>query len=243
MLICLYGEIRDALWPEHGLSGSMARCAPAVAFRPVATCCEVARARTATAPARRVEVFRGNYRGSEFVHAKAQERPIQMVLSELPSSSFKRSKPRLDQNRTARAFALLTPTCSPDSLSRGAGHPLREQHGSSAMSLNSLQQVQMQMCWIELDNLLRGTLWVIDSVCAALVRGPFGRRPRGRIGILSAKLGPPFSLQSLLPFPGVRRADGKPGDALVVLDDKRQPRFEKSIRRGIDVTDQLAILV
>jgi hypothetical protein len=34
-----------------------------------------------------------------------------MVLSEPPSLSFKRSKPRLDQNRTARTFALLTPTC------------------------------------------------------------------------------------------------------------------------------------
>ena len=24
MLVCLYGEMRDALWPERGLSGSMA---------------------------------------------------------------------------------------------------------------------------------------------------------------------------------------------------------------------------
>jgi hypothetical protein len=101
----------------------------------------------------------------------------------------------------------------------------------------------MEMRWIKLDNLLRGTLWVMDSVGAALVRGPFGHRPRSRIGVLSAKLRPPFSLQSLLPFPGVRRTDGEPGDALVVFDDKGQPRFEKSIGRGIDVTDQLAILV
>jgi hypothetical protein len=99
------------------------------------------------------------------------------------------------------------------------------------------------MRWIELDNLLRGTLRVIDSVSAALVRGPFGRRPRSRIGVLSAKLRPPFSLQSLLPFLGVRRTDGEPGNALVVFDDKGQSRFEKSIRRGIDVTDQLAILI
>ena len=34
MLVCLYGEMRDALWPEHGLSGSVARCTPAVAFLP-----------------------------------------------------------------------------------------------------------------------------------------------------------------------------------------------------------------
>ena len=101
----------------------------------------------------------------------------------------------------------------------------------------------MQMRWIELDNLLRGALRVMDSVSAALVRGPFGHRPRSRIGVLSAKLRPPFSLQSRLPFPGVRRTDGEPGDALVVLDDKRQPRFEKSIGCGIDVTDQFAILV
>jgi hypothetical protein len=101
----------------------------------------------------------------------------------------------------------------------------------------------MQMRWIELDNLLRGTLRAIDSVSAALVRGPFGRRPRSRIGVLSAKFWPPFSLQPLLPFPGVQRTDGEPGNALVILDGKRQPRFEKSIRRGIDVTDQLAIPV
>ena len=34
MLVCLYGEMRDALWPERGLSGSTARRAPAVAFLP-----------------------------------------------------------------------------------------------------------------------------------------------------------------------------------------------------------------
>jgi hypothetical protein len=101
----------------------------------------------------------------------------------------------------------------------------------------------MQMRWIELDNPLRGTPRAMDSVRAALVRGPFGRRLCSRIGVLSAKLWPPFSLKPLLPCPGVRRTDGEPGDALVVFDDKRQLRLEKSIRRGIDVTDQLAILV
>jgi hypothetical protein len=101
----------------------------------------------------------------------------------------------------------------------------------------------MEMRWIELDDLLRGTPRAMDSVRATLVRGPFGRRRRSRIGVLSAKFWPPFSLQPLLPFPGVRRTDGEPGDALVVFDDKRQLRLEKSIRRGIDVTDQLAILV
>jgi hypothetical protein len=39
------------------------------------------------------------------------------------------------------------------------------------------------------------------------------------------------------------RTDGEAGNALVVFDDKGQPRFEKRIRRRIDVTDQLAILV
>jgi len=42
MLVWLYGEMRDALWPEHGLSGSMAGSAADVAFRS-AMCCEVAR--------------------------------------------------------------------------------------------------------------------------------------------------------------------------------------------------------
>jgi hypothetical protein len=98
----------------------------------------------------------------------------------------------------------------PDSLLRGEGHPLREEHRSSATSLSSLQQVQMQMRRIEFDNLLRGTLRVIDSVCAALVRRPFGRRPRSRIGVLPAKLRPPFGLKSLLPFLGVRRTDANP---------------------------------
>jgi len=125
----------------------------------------------------------------------------------------------------------------------GAGHPLREQHRSSATSLSSLQQVQMEMRWIELDNLLRGTPRAMDSVRAALVRGPFGRRRRSRIGVLSAKFWPPFSLKPLLPRRGVRRTDGEPRTALVILDDKGQPRFEKRIRRGIDVTDQLAIFV
>jgi len=101
----------------------------------------------------------------------------------------------------------------------------------------------MQMRRIEIDNLSRGTSWVMDGVSAALVRGPFGRRPRSRIGVLSAEFWPPFSLKPLLPFPGVRRTDGEPGNALVILDDKGQPRFEKRIRRGIDVTDQLAIAV
>src|SRR4051794_33295031 len=125
----------------------------------------------------------------------------------------------------------------------GAGYPLREQHRSSATSLSSLQQVQMQMRWIELDNLLRGTARAMDSVHAALVRGPFGRRRRSRIGVLSAKFWPPFSLKPLLPCPGVRGTDGEPGNALVVLDDKGELRFEKRIGRGIDVTDQLAILI
>jgi len=35
MLVCLYGEMREALWPERGLSGSMTHCVPAVAFMPV----------------------------------------------------------------------------------------------------------------------------------------------------------------------------------------------------------------
>jgi hypothetical protein len=99
------------------------------------------------------------------------------------------------------------------------------------------------MRWIELENFLRRTSRVMDGVSTALVRGPFGGRPRSRIGVLSAKLRPPFSLKPLVPCPGVRRTDGEPGNALVVFDDKGQPRFEKSIRRGIDVTDQLAILV
>ena len=34
ILICLYGEMRDALWLDHGLSGSMGRSAPAVALLP-----------------------------------------------------------------------------------------------------------------------------------------------------------------------------------------------------------------
>jgi len=114
----------------------------------------------------------------------------------------------------------------PDALSRGAGHPLREQHRSSATSLRSLQQVQMEMRWIELDNLLRGALRVMDRVSAALVRGPFGHRPRSRIGVLPAKFWPPFSLKSLLPFSRVRSADGEPGNALVVFGDKGQAWFE-----------------
>jgi hypothetical protein len=101
----------------------------------------------------------------------------------------------------------------------------------------------MQMRWIELDNQLRGTRRAMDNVRTALVRGPFGRRRRTRIGVLSAKFWPPFSLKPLLPRRGVRRTDGEPGNAHVVLDDKGQPRFEKRIRRGIDVTDQLAILI
>jgi hypothetical protein len=101
----------------------------------------------------------------------------------------------------------------------------------------------MEMRWIELDNLLRGTPRAMDSVRAALVRGPSGRRCRSRVGVLSAKFWPPFSLKPLLPCSGVRRTDGEPGNALVVFDDKSQPRFEKRIRRGIDVTDQLVIAV
>jgi hypothetical protein len=101
----------------------------------------------------------------------------------------------------------------------------------------------MQMRWIELDNPLRGTPRAMDSVRAALVRGPFGRRLCSRIGVLSAKFWLPFSLKPFLPCPGIRRTDGEPGDALVIFDDKGQPRFEKRIRRGIDVTDQLAIVV
>jgi hypothetical protein len=42
MLVWLYGEMRDALWPEHGLSGSTAGCAADVAFLPV---CYVLRGR------------------------------------------------------------------------------------------------------------------------------------------------------------------------------------------------------
>jgi hypothetical protein len=34
MLTCLYGEMRDALWPDHGLSGSMARNAFGVTLLP-----------------------------------------------------------------------------------------------------------------------------------------------------------------------------------------------------------------
>ena len=36
MLVCLYGEMRDALWPERGLLGSVARRTPGVAFLPAA---------------------------------------------------------------------------------------------------------------------------------------------------------------------------------------------------------------
>jgi hypothetical protein len=101
----------------------------------------------------------------------------------------------------------------------------------------------MEMGGIELDNLLRGTPRAMDSVRAALVRGPFGRRRRTRIGVLSAKFWPPFSLKPLLPRRGVRCTDGEPRNAVVIFDDKGEPRFEKRIRRGIDVTDQLVIAV
>ena len=102
MLICLYGEIRDALWPERGLSGSVARYALVWLCYPLGA---------ATTRAFQNVAHPWKYRGSEFIHARAQARAIQIVLPGSPSSSFKRSKPRLDQNRTARAFALLTPTC------------------------------------------------------------------------------------------------------------------------------------
>jgi hypothetical protein len=49
MLVCLYGEMRDALWPEHGLSGSMASSASDVAFLPV---CYVLRDRALELPQR-----------------------------------------------------------------------------------------------------------------------------------------------------------------------------------------------
>jgi len=55
MLVWLYGEMRDALWPERGLSGSVAGSAADVAFPP-ATRCDGAPARMATA--RRLEVLR-----------------------------------------------------------------------------------------------------------------------------------------------------------------------------------------
>jgi hypothetical protein len=42
MLIWLYGEMRDALWPEHGLSGSVARCTLMWLSRPP---CQVLRRR------------------------------------------------------------------------------------------------------------------------------------------------------------------------------------------------------
>jgi hypothetical protein len=37
MLICLYGEMREALWPEHGLSGSTTVLHVGVAFLPAAS--------------------------------------------------------------------------------------------------------------------------------------------------------------------------------------------------------------
>jgi len=46
MLICLYGEMRDALWPERGLSGSVALRAAAVVFRSVLAGVAAARPRS-----------------------------------------------------------------------------------------------------------------------------------------------------------------------------------------------------
>lgn len=40
MLICLYGEMRDALWPERGLSGSLAGSLAAMPSRRAGSCKE-----------------------------------------------------------------------------------------------------------------------------------------------------------------------------------------------------------
>jgi hypothetical protein len=101
----------------------------------------------------------------------------------------------------------------------------------------------MEMRGMAFDDLSRAMLRVMNGVRAALVGRPFARWLRTGIGILSAKLRPPFRFEPLLPFFSIRRTDGKTGNALVVFDDEGELRFEQGVRCGIDVTDQLAVLV
>lgn len=127
--------------------------------------------------------------------------------------------------------------------SRNTRHPFLTQRRSCAVPLYSLQEIKMDVRWITLNDLLRGTQRMMKGKCSAFVRRPLGWWPSARIGILSSQRRPPLVFETLEPSFCVGRANGKTGNSVPIFDDKCEMRFEKSIRSRIDVTDQLAVTV
>lgn len=116
-------------------------------------------------------------------------------------------------------------------------------HRAGAAPLDSFRQIQMEMRGIAFRHLLRGAPRMMNGVSAAFVGRPFARGLRAGIGVALAKRWPPFRLESLLPYFGIRRTDGKSGNTAFVFDNERELRFEQRVRHGIDMADQLAVLV
>lgn len=77
----------------------------------------------------------------------------------------------------------------------------------------------------------------------ALIGRPLSWWDGAWIVVFPTKLRPPLRFQSLLPGLRVLRANSEPGNAVIICDDKRQGWLKNTIWRGVDMTDQPAVLI
>ncbi len=171
-------------------------------------------------------------------------RPFQMVRPSGGPSRDTSAKPILSQNRTAPTLARLIPTCVafPPYLPAAVSHrstsceptPRPRRRGRMFKRKN----VQMEMRGILQGNSRRRMRRAMDHDNPSLIMCPSFSIDLRRNGVLPAQRRPPKPFELLFPRHRVDRANYKPGDALLIFDDKGQLRFEPGIGSGIDVPHQ-----
>jgi len=129
------------------------------------------------------------------------------------------------------------------SSSARGGCPATEELRSGTPPMEAREKIHMKVRRVEQGDGGRGACRTVDHERPSLVMCPSRSVGLCRHGISFTERRPPSLFQSLFPRRCIGRANGKPGYAFAVFDDKSQLRFKQSIWSGIDESHQLGIRV
>src|SRR5262249_44630881 len=96
---------------------------------------------------------------------------------------------------------------------------------------------------VRFDNLVRCAARVVDFVAHQLVRAPTGTRLAGRVVVKPPEGGPPLRFQPVFEVARIRGAYDGAAYAAGILDDTHPLRAEHGVGRGVDMPEQLRILI
>src|SRR6266850_3071032 len=131
-------------------------------------------------------------------------------------------------------------------------HPLRivqsgklkpglEKAWSNTRSLNSGEQIHVQMRRIWPPDLLRHACGMMDHVSPSLIRRPLRHERGARAWILCPQGRPPLLFKPILPRRSIENAKSKAGHSLLIQRKQDKRWFQNGIGSGVDEPNQFRI--